>query len=162
VPDSIHLFRGQFLVTLLSGFPFPPDVAQVRTVDPHTGGDEPFITGLTSAIDVLPAKTRGGRDEFSPMHGYDEWKWTKRIVNCPSCKATGPVHKMIVHLNDGHRWTRHRIADWISTIEPTEQTSSEGEEFSAVACCKQRFHSQPIGEREAGVPWINDYFFSST
>jgi hypothetical protein len=64
VPDSIHLFGGQFLVTLLSGFPFPPDVAQVRTVDPHTGGDEPFITGLTSAIDVLPVKTRGGEDEF--------------------------------------------------------------------------------------------------
>jgi len=71
--------------------------------------------------------------DSTPMHGYDEWKWTKRTVNCPSCKATGPVHKMIVHLNDGHRWTRHRIADWISTIEPTEQTSSEGEEFSAVA-----------------------------
>jgi len=64
VPDSIHLFGGQFLVTLLSGFPFPPDVAQVRIVDPHTGGDEPFITGLTSAIDVLPVKTGGGGDEF--------------------------------------------------------------------------------------------------
>ena len=64
MPDSIHLFGGQFLVTLLSGFPFPPDVAQVRIVDPHTGGDEPFITGLTSAIDVLPVKTGGGGDEF--------------------------------------------------------------------------------------------------
>jgi hypothetical protein len=64
VPDSIHLFGGEFLVTLLSGFPFPPDVAQVRMVDPHTGGDEPFITGLTSAIDVLPVKTHGGGDEF--------------------------------------------------------------------------------------------------
>jgi hypothetical protein len=65
VPDSIHLFGGEFLVTLLSGFPFPPDVAQVRMVDPHTGNDVPFITGLTSAIDVLPVKTHdGGGDEF--------------------------------------------------------------------------------------------------
>jgi len=57
VPDSIHPFGGQFLVTLLTGFPFPPDVAQVRIVDPHTGDNQPFITGLTSAIDVLPVKT---------------------------------------------------------------------------------------------------------
>src|SRR5438309_9572932 len=64
VPDSIHLFGGQFLVTLLSGFPFPPGVAQVRMVDAHTGNDKPFITGLTSAIDVLPVKTPGGGDEF--------------------------------------------------------------------------------------------------
>ena len=64
VPDSIHLFGGQFLVTLLTGFPFPPDVAQVRIVDPHTGDNQPFITGLTSAIDVLPVKTPAGGDEF--------------------------------------------------------------------------------------------------
>jgi hypothetical protein len=64
VPDSIHLFGGHFLVTLLSGFPFPSGVAQVRTVDPHTGDNQPFITGLTSAIDVLPVKTHAGGDEF--------------------------------------------------------------------------------------------------
>jgi hypothetical protein len=64
VPDSIHLFGGHFLVTLLSGFPFPPGVAQVRIVDPHTDDNQPFITGLTSAIDVLPVKTTGGGDEF--------------------------------------------------------------------------------------------------
>jgi hypothetical protein len=64
VPDSIHLFGGQFLVTLLSGFPFPPSVAQVRIVDPRTGDNQPFNTGLTSAIDVLPVKTSGGGDEF--------------------------------------------------------------------------------------------------
>ena len=64
VPDSIHLFGGQFLVTLLTGFPFPPDVAQVRLVDPNTGDNQPFITGLTSAIDILPVKTPAGGDQF--------------------------------------------------------------------------------------------------
>ena len=59
-----RLFGGQFLVTLLSGFPFPPCVAQVRIVDPHTGDNQTFITGLTSAIDVLPVKTPGGGNEF--------------------------------------------------------------------------------------------------
>ena len=56
VPDSIHLFEDQLLVTLLSGFPFPLGGAQVRTVDPDTGANTPFITGLTSAIDVLPVR----------------------------------------------------------------------------------------------------------
>jgi hypothetical protein len=40
---------------------------------------------------------------------------------------------MIVHLNDGHRLSRQSIADWISTIEPTEETSPDGGEYSSVA-----------------------------
>jgi hypothetical protein len=61
---------------------------------------------------------------------HEEWAWTRRIVNCPLCRATAPVTDTIVHLNDKHRWTRQSIAEWVSTIEPTEQTSPEGEEFS--------------------------------
>ena len=59
VPDSIHLVGDQFLITLLSGFPFPIGNAQVRAVNPDTGASVPFITGLTSAIDVLPAAGGG-------------------------------------------------------------------------------------------------------
>ena len=54
VPDSLRVFGDQLLVTLLSGFPFPIGAAQVRMVDPDTGTNGPLITGLTSAIDVLP------------------------------------------------------------------------------------------------------------
>ena len=64
VPDSIRLFGDQLLVTYLTGFPFGPGAAQVRLVDPATGDNEPFITGLTSAIDVLPVGARGGADQF--------------------------------------------------------------------------------------------------
>ena len=53
---------------------------------------------------------------------FDAWTWTRRRVQCPVCRATAPVTSMIVHLNDGHRWSRQSIADWISTIEPTEET----------------------------------------
>jgi hypothetical protein len=35
--------------------------------------------------------------------------------------------------NDKHRLNRQCIAEWVSTIEPTDQTSFEGEEFSSVA-----------------------------
>jgi len=59
VPDSVRLAGKQLLVTLLSGFPFPIGNAQVRAVDIATGTNAPFITGLTSAIDVLP-KGDGG------------------------------------------------------------------------------------------------------
>jgi hypothetical protein len=64
VPDSIRLFGDQLLVTALTGFPFPPGQAQVRTVDPMTGANAPLITGLTSAIDVLPVKVGGGEAAF--------------------------------------------------------------------------------------------------
>ena len=63
VPDSIRLFGDQLLVPFLTGFPFQPGLAQVRTVDIATGNNAPFITGLTSAIDVLPVRT-GGTDRF--------------------------------------------------------------------------------------------------
>ncbi len=60
VPDSIRLFGDYLLVTFLTGSPFPPGAAQVRRINIHTGSDEPFITGLASAIDVLPVR-RGAR-----------------------------------------------------------------------------------------------------
>jgi len=59
VPDSIREFDGQLLVTLLRGFPFLPGNAAVMKVDPVSGAATPLITGLTSAIDVLPLKAKG-------------------------------------------------------------------------------------------------------
>ncbi|MGK2855818.1 MAG: ScyD/ScyE family protein [Thermoanaerobaculia bacterium] len=53
VPDSIRLRGNELLVTLLSGFPFPAGVAEVRTVDIGTGVNERLVGGLTSAIDVV-------------------------------------------------------------------------------------------------------------
>jgi hypothetical protein len=64
---------------------------------------------------------------------FDAWKWTRRGVPCPVCRTAAPVTSIIVHLNDGHRWSRQSIADWISTIEPTEETSADGGEYSLVA-----------------------------
>lgn len=54
VPTNIRVYGNQLLVTLLRGFPFPPNTAQVMAVNPQTGTSSPFISGLTSAIDVLP------------------------------------------------------------------------------------------------------------
>jgi hypothetical protein len=64
VPDSIHFFGDQLLVTLLTGFPFPSGAAEIRKVDVATRRDESFITGLTTAIDVLAVRTPAGDDQF--------------------------------------------------------------------------------------------------
>jgi hypothetical protein len=34
---------------------------------------------------------------------------------CESLEAFVPIN-MVVHLNDDHRWTRERIADWLDTL----------------------------------------------
>ena len=59
VADNVREYNGQLLVTLLRGFPFLAGNSVVMSVDPVTGSAAPFITGLTSAIDVLPVKTKG-------------------------------------------------------------------------------------------------------
>lgn len=53
VPDSLRVSNGQFLVSFLTGFPFPPGSASVVSVDPSTGMSQTVISGLTSAIDAL-------------------------------------------------------------------------------------------------------------
>lgn len=67
VPSNIRIYRGDLLVPLLTGFPFPVGGAEVRRVDKFArgmGSSEPFITGLTMAIDVLPVTTPGRGDSF--------------------------------------------------------------------------------------------------
>ena len=56
VPTGIRYADGQLLVTLFSGAPFAPGTSQVQAVDPLTGDQAPFITGLKTAIDVLPIR----------------------------------------------------------------------------------------------------------
>lgn len=69
VATGIALSDGQLLVTLLTGFPFPPGASEVRAVDARTGSQTAYFTGLTSAIDVLPLRDGGDTDylvlEFS-------------------------------------------------------------------------------------------------
>lgn len=63
VPTSIHWDGSQLVVTLLSGGPFfLPGYSTVQQVDPDSGAITPLITGLSSAVDVMPLSTRC-RDE---------------------------------------------------------------------------------------------------
>jgi hypothetical protein len=54
VPTGIASFEDQLFVTLFRGAPFPPGTSTVERIDPLTGSDTPFITGLKTAIDIIP------------------------------------------------------------------------------------------------------------
>jgi hypothetical protein len=44
------------------------------------------------------------------------------VVLCPGCepgrRQYGPLDAVVAHLNDFHRWSRERIADWVASCEP--------------------------------------------
>ena len=69
VPTGIASFGNQLLVTLFRGFPFPTGVSTVEQVDRFTGNDTELISGLTTAIDVLPIATRP-RPQALPGRNY--------------------------------------------------------------------------------------------
>lgn len=64
VPDSVRLVGKSLLVSFLTGFPFPGGTAEVRKIRLVNGANEPFIDGLSSAIDVLPSTNASGQDQF--------------------------------------------------------------------------------------------------
>ncbi len=68
VPTGVRSSHGQLLVTLFRGFPFPPGASVVEQVDPLTGSHTPFITGLKTAIDVLPISEGGDTDHLVLQH----------------------------------------------------------------------------------------------
>jgi hypothetical protein len=68
VPTGITYADGQLLVTLFRGVPFPPGTSVVEQIDPLTGIHTPFITGLKTAIKVLPMGQGSGGDHLVLQH----------------------------------------------------------------------------------------------
>jgi hypothetical protein len=56
VPTGIAYSSGTLLVALFSGGPFLPGLSRIKAVDPVSGDQVDFITGLRTAIDVRPIK----------------------------------------------------------------------------------------------------------
>ena len=94
------------------------------------GGAEPSAcAGIAAAIaagcPLIPCDPpRVGRQGGLVYHDV-EWPraWIDLFMlpaQCPECAH--PRYPTIlwnlIHLNDDHRWTRERIADWVETIEP--------------------------------------------
>jgi glucose/arabinose dehydrogenase len=53
VPTNVRVYGDQLLVSFLTGFPFAPENARVLAINPSTRSTEPFLFGLTSAVDIL-------------------------------------------------------------------------------------------------------------
>lgn len=68
VPTGIAESKGQLLVTLLRGVPFPPGTSVVAQVNPLTGNPTSFIAGLKTAIDVLPIRRHHDTDYLVLQH----------------------------------------------------------------------------------------------
>jgi hypothetical protein len=71
VPTGIRYSDGQLLVALFRGAPFPTGASQVQSVDPRTGAQSPFITDLTTAIDVLPIREGEDTDWLVLQHSSE-------------------------------------------------------------------------------------------
>jgi hypothetical protein len=68
VPTGIAYSNGRLLVTLFRGFPFPPGTSVVAEVSLLTGNPTPLISGLKSAIDVLPLRSHRDIDHLVLQH----------------------------------------------------------------------------------------------
>lgn len=64
VPTNLRWHDNHLLVPFLTGFPFVPGRAQVLSVEPGTGKSEPFITGLSSSVDILVRTKGDGTTQF--------------------------------------------------------------------------------------------------
>jgi hypothetical protein len=64
VPNSVQAYGDHLLVSLLSGGPFVSGASRVMEVDPATGAATPFITILTSTIDVLKRVKANNAPQF--------------------------------------------------------------------------------------------------
>ena len=70
VPTGLAYSDGQVLVSLLSGGPFIPGLSRVKTVDPVTGAQSDFLTGLRTSIDVLPVVDDGDTDYLTLQNNF--------------------------------------------------------------------------------------------
>ena len=71
------------------------------------------------------------------------WPWvTEKMVSCPVCgEAAEAVIIIYSHIggfsSDCGYWSRERIADWVSTIEPQDEQPSPSTEDKEAVCLQQ-------------------------
>lgn len=71
---------------------------------------------------------------------FDPFRWIygDDIHSCPDCGGGCHLHPrcaagIIWRLNDIHKWSRERIADWVATIEPRFDPQSTPETATQLA-----------------------------
>jgi hypothetical protein len=90
--------------------------------DPATGAS----CALGAAADALGLLDTTRRNAYTVgAKGPDTWRWMQHgSFECPACEGRDDdAQALIIHLNNDHRWTRERIADWVATIEPPDMSA---------------------------------------
>ena len=94
VPTGMAYSGGQVLVALLSGGPFIPGLSRVKAIDPVTGDQADFLTGLRTAIAVQPISSGGDTDylvlenNFAPAPPFPPSGATVRLFEDPGSSST--------------------------------------------------------------------------
>jgi hypothetical protein len=75
------------------------------------------------AVGIIPAKYIMSLDQHTKMKNMFPTLYLRGEINSP-CDCVFPfegfgisIYGIITHLNDAHKWTRERIADWVAGIE---------------------------------------------
>lgn len=94
VPTGMAYSGGKVLVSLLSGGPFIPGLSRVKAIDPVTGDQADFLTGLRTAIAVQPISSGGDTDylvlenNFAPAPPFPPSGATVRLFEDPGSSST--------------------------------------------------------------------------
>jgi hypothetical protein len=91
VPTGLAYSGGKVLVSLLSGGPFIPGLSRVKAVDPVTGDQADFLTGLRTAIDVQPISSGGYlvlENNFAPAPPFPPSGATVRLFEDAGASST--------------------------------------------------------------------------
>ncbi len=70
MPTGLAYSDGTVLVSLLSGGPFLPGLSRIKAVDPVTGAQADFLTGLRTSIDILPVRDGGDTDYLALENNF--------------------------------------------------------------------------------------------
>lgn len=82
------------------------------------------LGAAAEALGILDTEAiGGGYTAKAPV----EWKaFVLQTVQCPECHySIDKVDACIVHLNNEHRWSRERIADWVEALEKPPAADAE-------------------------------------
>lgn len=125
---------------------------------PDSGEYQTNASGLLIPAEAVPEAFVDWTTCYGKVTFSSTWSWGKAAPDtvqelaelipalrtakrkCPACKPTikhgrkvkitkDPLFHLVQHLNDHHRWTRERIADWLDTLDVdlTFQAAAKGD-----------------------------------
>ena len=77
---------------------------------------------LGAAAEAIGSPTVGDSDDAVAIidAAFGSMLDIRRRCPVPGCRVRRITGNVIAHLNDTHRWTRERIAEWVATLESAD------------------------------------------